>query len=60
MFRIWAIFSLVLGAAILLGIAWFFLTIIGKIIFEDLIGDTISKVAGQKRRKEQEKDHYIY
>jgi hypothetical protein len=57
MFTIWADLGLLLGAAILAGLLWFVLYILGKYIFEDMLGGTVSKV---RRKRVEEKDHYIY
>jgi len=56
MLSIWAIAGLILGALILAGIAWFVILVLGKAIFEDLIGAIIVKF----RRKKDKKDRYIY
>jgi hypothetical protein len=59
MFKIWAIFSLFCGAVILAWIAWVFLVIIGKIIFEDLLVNSLGKIGRKKKRKEDD-DYYVY
>jgi hypothetical protein len=56
MFKIWANLSLFIGIIIIAGIAWFILYLVGKIIFEDLIGGTFRKV----KRKSPKDDQYIY
>ncbi|NIM13148.1 MAG: hypothetical protein GTO45_13595 [Candidatus Aminicenantes bacterium] len=55
MFEIWANVGLLLGAAVVAGVAYFVLYIIGKVVFEDIIGGIIRRI-----RRKKEKDHYIY
>jgi len=56
MFKIWANLSLLIGVVVLAGIAWFFLYVVGKIIFEDILGGTYKKI----KRKSSKDDQYIY
>ena len=56
MFKIWANLSLLIGIVVLAGIAWFILYVVGKIIFEELIGGTFKKM----KRKSNKDDQYIY
>jgi hypothetical protein len=55
MLRIWANLGLLLGGAILAGLAWFVLYIIAVTIFEDLIGGLIRRI-----KRKRKKDRYIY
>ena len=57
MLDIWANLGLLIGLAILGGFAYFFLFVMGKIIFEEMIGGSIKKV---KRKIQQKDDQYIY
>jgi hypothetical protein len=59
MFAIWANLTLLVGALIVAGVLWFVLTVIGKGIFEDLIGGSIKKMR-RKMKHERDKDHYVY
>jgi hypothetical protein len=56
MFKIWANLSLLIGIVVLAGIAWFILYVVGKIVFEDLLGRTFKKM----KRKSDKDDQYIY
>jgi len=56
MFKIWANLSLLIGIVVLGGIAWFILYVLGKFIFEDILGVTFKKI---KRRTDKD-DQYIY
>jgi hypothetical protein len=56
MFKIWANLSLLIGIVVLAGIAWFILYVVGKIIFEDIIGGSFKKLKG----KSPKDDQYIY
>ena len=56
MLSIWATVGLIFGGLVLAGIAWFVVLVIGKAIFEDLLGAIIGKF----RRKRAKKDRYIY
>jgi hypothetical protein len=55
MISIWANLGLLAGAAILAGAAWLLLFIVGKVVFEDMIGGLIRKI-----RAKIKKDKYIY
>ena len=57
MLDIWANLGLLIGLAILGGFAYLILLIMGKILFEDMIGGSIKKV---KRKIEGRDDQYIY
>ncbi|MGD2092740.1 MAG: hypothetical protein PVH61_41620 [Candidatus Aminicenantes bacterium] len=56
MFKIWANLSLLIGVVVLAGVAWFILYVVGKIIIEDIIGDSFKKI----KRKSDKDDQYIY
>jgi hypothetical protein len=57
MFEIWANLTLIFGAFLVAAFLWFVLTILGKSIFEDLLGSLSKKV---RRRRERDRDHYVY
>ncbi len=59
MYTIWANAGLLLGAAILAGVAYFFVLVLGKFLFEELIGGAIGRLRRRIKRK-IEKDHYVY
>ncbi|UCH95740.1 MAG: hypothetical protein JSV88_02535 [Candidatus Aminicenantes bacterium] len=57
MLKIWANLSLLIGVVVLGGIVWFVLYVVGKAIFEDMIGGSFKRV---KRKIEKKDDQYIY
>lgn len=61
MYSLWANIGLLLYGAIIAGILYFFCIILGKALFEDLIGGSINRTRRKMKRKtEIEKDHYVY
>jgi hypothetical protein len=57
MLDIWANLGLLIGLAIIGGFAYFIVLVMGKVLFEDMIGGSIKKV---KRKIERKDDQYIY
>ncbi|MCP5053247.1 MAG: hypothetical protein GY940_39140 [bacterium] len=51
--------SLIIGALILAGLVWFVLIVVGKSVFEDVIGGFFRKIR-RRTKDENDKDHYVY
>jgi len=56
MFEIWANLALLIGLVVVTGAVYFVVYVLGKILFEDMVGGTIKKV----KRKMNKDDQYIY